>query len=69
LSAEHEVEFDRRHRRTRSNSRDVGLRVFAVGDDAAILDIANEGLPPRDVVNIKAKNIERTVLDEMRNAY
>ena len=42
----------------------VGLRIFAVGDDAAILDAADEALHHRMVDAHHREAVERHVLDE-----
>jgi len=43
----------------------IGLRIFAVGDDAAILDLADDSLHHRMVDAHHRKAVERHVLDEI----
>ncbi len=45
---------------------DVGLRIFAVGDDAAVGDAADQALHDRMVGAHHREAVERHVLDEVR---
>ncbi len=49
----------------RSYQADVGLRVRAVGDDAAILDLADDGLHHRMIDAHHGEAVERHALDEV----
>src|SRR3981189_711794 len=42
----------------------VGLRIFAIGDDTAVLDLADDGLHHRMVDATDREAVERHVLDE-----
>src|SRR6202000_3495605 len=50
--------------RTKIDQSRVGLRIFAIGDDAAILDLADDGLYDGMIDAHHRKAVERNVLDK-----
>src|SRR5258708_36513514 len=63
--SEYDLEFRAAAHRSEIDQPRVGLRVFAVGDDAAILDLADEGLHHGMVDAHHRKTVERHVLDKI----
>ena len=63
--AEHHLEFRAAAHRHEIDQPRIGLRIFAIGDDAAILDLADDGLHHRMVDAHHGKTVERHVLDEI----
>ena len=63
--AEHDLEFRAAAHRRQIDQPRIGLRVFAVGDDAAVLDLADEGLHHGMIDAHHRKAVERHVLDEI----
>ena len=63
--ADHHVEY--RHRAVHVMAREahVGLRVAAIGDDAAVLDVRDQRLHFRMIGAHDAEAVERHVLDEL----
>jgi hypothetical protein len=55
-SAAERLEIDQPH---------IGLRVLAIGDDAAVLDLADQRLHHRMIDAHHRKTVERHVLDEV----
>ena len=63
--AEHDLEFRAAAVRRQVDQPHIGLRVFAIGDDAAVLDLADEGLHHGMIGAHHGKAVERHVLDEI----
>ena len=63
--AKRDLEFRAAARRGEIDQPRIGLRIFAIGDDAAVLDLADDGLHHRMVDAHHGKAVERHVLDEI----
>ena len=63
--ADRHLEFRAATHRRQIQQLRIGLRILTIGDDAAILDLADQGLYHRVIGAHHGKAVERNILDEI----